>query len=326
MANVTRKTVFGTEAGDTLAGTDAADTIYGFDGNDTITGAGGDDHLFGGVGDDTLYGDDPGPGTGGNDVLFGGDGDDALYGGVGRNTLFGGDGNDLMHIGVPGTLAIVTSGRADGGDGDDRIFGGPGDHVLLGGAGNDVLSDAEGNDRLFGGAGDDQLFGNVVFAAVGVAQLFGGDGNDLLSGSFATPSMYGGEGDDVLRLGAFDPNFDTAPDRPWDFDGGTGIDILDVSRRSSLESPITLSADDNVIGIERIDLGSASLALDAAGVLGASDETDTLFVQSEPGARIDAAGAWQAAGTQTVDGVAYAGWTLDGATLFVDSDVTFLIA
>jgi hypothetical protein len=88
--------------------------------------------------------------------------------------------------------------------------------------------------------------------------------------------MYGGTGDDLLRLGVREPQFlPISAGRPFEFDGGPGFDTLDISRRGVEDPAFTLSGDDNVRGMERLDMAEPPrpivLALDgrdAAGAVG----------------------------------------------------------
>lgn len=334
---------------DVIDGQGGDDLIDGLSGDDVLRGDAGDDRLNGGAGNDTL---DGGPGadtlSGGpdddriffdnGDHVFGDDGNDFLqesgsfgvagpaivHGGAGDDEIrvqsdivHAGDGNDLVRLSEPGFGGL---GTVYGDGGDDTINGGETAEQLFGGDGNDTIRGAEGNDVIDGGAGNDNLSGNTASAAVGIARLFGGEGNDFLSGGFSSPSMYGGEGDDTLSLGRFEPSFSTAPGIPFEFDGGPGFDTLDLG----VSPGLVLSGSDNVTGIERIDVtGPRALTVDQAGVLGASDETDTLIVDGGQGGRVTALGAWESAGTQDLGGVTYDVHVLGTATLLVNPDLLF---
>lgn len=334
--------LYGRAGDDTLDGGFDDDLLYGGPGDDRLDGGSENDRLFGGMGDDNLdggRGDDALRGGSGNDILngggfsptndhdlvIGGPGDDHIISNSPNQNSYGGDGNDLIDSSV-GTVGSI--GTAYGGAGNDTILGAEGPERLFGGSGDDFIRGYEGNDDIFGGPGNDHLTGNTASATVGVAQLHGGPGDDILSGGFTTPSMYGGAGDDLLQLGRFDPQFFTAPDRPYDFSGGPGFDTLDMSRRAPNEPPITLSADDNVSGIERIDMAEsgATLALDRAGVLGASNTTDTLIIDGGENGTVVATGAWFAAGEETICDATYSVYLLGGAELLVDPDLNFYLA
>jgi Tol biopolymer transport system component len=316
-------TLYGGPGDDRLDGGFENDKLFGGDGNDDLDGGRGDDELHGGRGNDTLNGGSDSP-TSDHDRLFGGPDDDHIISNSGNNVSYGGDGNDLIDssLGIFGSIGTVY-----GGPGNDTILGAEGSERLFGGPGDDFIRGQEGNDDIFGGDGNDQLTGNTAFASAGLAELHGGPGDDILSGGFTTPSMYGGLGDDLLQLGRFDPQFFTAPDRPYDFSGGPGFDTLDISVRSPELPPITLSADDNVSGIERIDMTTpaptVTLALDEAGVLGASNETDTLIIDGDRNGTILASGAWAAAGEEAIGDTTYEVFLLGGAKLLVDPDLNF---
>lgn len=347
--------IVGTRKSDHLVGTDQNDLIRarggddaadGIDGLDIVFGGRGNDQLtgeivFGGRGDDTMSfggegsslvadhwffggpGNDQVEGSAGDDFISGGPGDDVLHGNTGNNTLFGGSGNDVLHLPAsPGGIAAVGGGTAFGGDGDDTIRGGPGADLIFGGNGDDLILPGEGNDFAFGEEGDDTL-GWGALDPVGGGTLYGGPGDDVLFGRQVSPAMFGADGDDLLQVGQFEPQVSQGSDFELVYDGGLGHDTLDLRGIDH-----TLSAEDNISGIERILFG-ATLHLDAAGVLGASDETDTLIVDSggllmTP--RIVASGAWQLTGSQDVEGSPFDQWELDGATLLVRPTIEFDLA
>lgn len=341
--------IVGTNGPDDLTGTDQNDLVRGRGGDDNVDGAGGLDIVFGGPGndrltgeivfggrgDDTMVGDfgsrsvdhwffggrgnDTIEGSFGDDFIFGGSGNDQVIGNDGFNTIFGGDGNDDLQLSVPGRGA-PGGGTAYGGAGDDVIRGGAAADLIFGGTGNDTIFPGEGNDFAFGEEGDDTL-GWGALDPVGAGTLDGGPGNDTLFGTQVSPAMFGGDGDDLLRAGRFEPQ-SAAPDFKLVFDGGPGNDTLDVR----IPGGLILSADDIVSGIERILLSGGTLTLDVAGVLGASDETDTLIVDDggpSGTGRIVATGAWQLTGSQDIDGVTFNQWQLDEATLLVRPTIDF---
>jgi Ca2+-binding RTX toxin-like protein len=318
--------IFGRGGDDTIQGGDGNDIVFGGPGNDTLRGGNGDDQLFGGAGNDTITDQ----GQGGNDLISGGAGDDVLIGGLrpggGTLTFFGGDGNDQIFVGEPEVRNAGSSpALAYGGNGDDTILGENQSETFFGGDGNDRIDGFEGNDLIFGGRGDDTLSAGTADTALGQSTLYGGDGNDRLSGGFTTPAMHGGAGDDVLSLGHFDPvPLPGAPltDFTLVFDGGPGFDTLEIGRADGL----TLSGDDHVEGIERIAINRGqTLTLDPDGVLGASNETDTLIVDQTGTAQghVVAHGPWQLAGTHDIDGIAFNEWHSGAATLLVNPTIDF---
>jgi Ca2+-binding RTX toxin-like protein len=335
-------TIDGTAGNDSLTGTDSADTIRGFDGADTIRGFDGADTISAGGGDDIIEGNN------GNDHILGGDGSDEIWGGFGAEEIHGGAGDDRIFVnrnrdgsidrtsdaldrvfGGDGNDTIITPNSsaeefsfpiyAEGGLGHDTIQGGYGDDTLLGGDGNDVISGRVGNDVIDGGAGDDDLvWGDVTFGGSGRGQLIGGSGNDVLSGRLLMPSMDGGEGDDRLVLGVSNAPGGTT------LDGGVGFDTLDMGRGGGAAPDLDLTRDDmpTLAGIERILLSPRGvLTVDRDSVLSASDETDRLIVDGDAGNRVIIEGAYTSAGTETVNGQAYARYQLDGATLLVNTQI-----
>lgn len=168
--------------------------LFNLDRGGDLVGTDQLDHLVGtNLADriDARDGNDLIDARGGDDIIFGGDGDDQIVAGAGHDLVYGGLGND----------------RIFGGAGNDVLAGGDGDDWIFGGDGNDTILGERGNDRLFGGAGDDFISG--------------GDGDDLLSDGEGADKLVGDGGDDIVVAAA---------DRTADiFDGGEGIDTLDLS-------------------------------------------------------------------------------------------------
>jgi hypothetical protein len=199
--------------------------------------------------------------------------------------------------------------------------------VLNGGSGDDVIVGYEGNDRISGGSGNDDLTWGNALAPVGVGTLDGGGGNDILRGGFLTPNMYGGAGDDSLYLGRFNPG--PAGGAPPVIDGGSGFDTLFVFQRPAFD--LTGLDGRNLSGIEKIDATGGSpvgteITLDAASVLRASAETESLFIAGDVTDRVTAHGAWVNTSTQEVDGVTYHAWALSGAAVLIDTDISVVFA
>lgn len=232
-------TVFGGAGDDSLIGNVGNDSAFGDAGNDTLSGGDGDDTLSGGAGTDLLQGGtgaDSLTGSDGNDTLDGGadndlldgglhadlllgnSGDDRMFGGDGNDTGAGGNGNDTLDGGAGNDwlLGDANNDSLTGGDGNDRLEGGTHNDNLSGGNDNDTLLGGTGSDTLTGDAGSD-----LVHGGDDADLLFGGDGDDTLHGGTGADSVLGGAGNDVIVV--------TSDDSVDVFDGGTGIDTLDLS-------------------------------------------------------------------------------------------------
>ena len=88
--------------------------------------------------------------------------------------------------------------------------------ILQGEAGDDTITGGRGPDDLYGGAGNDSLTGGA-----GLDRLYGGDGNDTL-------------------IDAWDGAF---------FDGGRGIDLLDLSAETA---SIAVAMGNNILLTEHV--------------------------------------------------------------------------
>jgi Ca2+-binding RTX toxin-like protein len=242
-------TITGTSSADIIDGThtpngqpfvtEENDTIHGNSGNDIIHGLGGDDIITGDAGNDTLYGD------AGNDILTGGAGNDHLYGGDGNDTFIvsgtndkgdvfdGGNGIDTIQVSGTGPLTLLSFNAASS---SIEIWQGNGQAILVGtnaanvldfsglqsmtgvsyidgGGGNDTIIGSNGNDDIRGGNGNDLLVG--------------GQGNDVLTGGAGNDQLFGGDGNDTFIVSGSNDKSDV-------FDGGSGIDTLQVSGTGSL--------------------------------------------------------------------------------------------
>ena len=179
-----------------------------------------------------------------------------------------GDGADRGSFGFSIPTSVAFS--FDGGPGNDQLSGprnGAGSATLAGGDGDDTLTSEDTADTLEGGAGNDKLNGGA-----GADVLRGGAGDDVLRGDL-TVAAYA----DVL-------------------DGGPGSDTLDDYRDSdaATAAPVAITLDglandgrpgerDNVIGIERFDLGAARTF--------AGDNADNVFTAPEKGTAVHLSGA-----------------------------------
>jgi Ca2+-binding RTX toxin-like protein len=188
-------------------------------------------------------------GAAGDDNLVGTDGADDIDGGAGNDNIDGRDGNDI----------ITTS------SGDDQVIGGSGNDIIRAGDGNDRVLGGDGNDTIFGGSGNDQIFGgsgnDLLFGEAGADTVEGGEGNDTLSDGAGKDTVRGGGGNDHIVV-AIDTENDT-------YDGGSGIDTLDISSTSQslevdLQSQEASGADigtNSIIGVERVIAGSGDDSL-----------------------------------------------------------------
>ena len=109
--------------------------------------------------------------------------------------------------------------------GDDTIDGGSGKDDIDGGGGEDDVDGGTAVDTVAGGSGDDSVEGGD-----NNDDLDGGDGDDRLDGGDGADNVNGGNGDDLL-----DGGLDTDDDVLL---GGSGIDLVDYSRRSA---PVTIN-------------------------------------------------------------------------------------
>lgn len=215
---LTKTTMNGTGAGDTLAGSQFADHIYGDTGNDTIDGNDGDDLLVGDDGVDTLRGDagsDTYEWTTGDDGDTINDDDDSLIDTDVLNlTNVASTGAVLTRVGndlkvTIGSDVLTVTNRfhsVENGYGIEAIsfsdgvtwnlqdilaktfsIGTGSGETLSGSAYNDNIDGKGGNDTLNGNNGDDLLVGGT-----GVDTMNGGIGNDLYRWTT-------GEGNDILN-------------------------------------------------------------------------------------------------------------------------------
>jgi Ca2+-binding RTX toxin-like protein len=169
-------------------------------------------------------------GEAGDDRLEGGESADTFDEGAAANGgdyMLGGGGIDLVLYSAR-TNAITVSIEGSVGDGES----GERDNVdfdvedVVAGIGNDTLSGSTGDNVLDGGAGDDRLFGN--------------SGDDLLLGRLGADTLSGDLGSDTIDQGS-DPDGGDA------ISGGSGIDVVDYSRRSArVLVSLNSTADDGV--------------------------------------------------------------------------------
>ncbi|MCB9994306.1 MAG: hypothetical protein H6873_11700 [Hyphomicrobiaceae bacterium] len=192
---------------------------YGYDGGYAAVGivnyAGGTTNLENlGIKNARLRGGDAGDGTERN-----GDGGDTFSG--------------VLNLGgtVAGNLAVNVASNIPGDPGaGDGTAGSAGATFTNQGAGgvqvhpNSAIGTQNADtpsigyaDVFFGFGGNDRLI-----ASSGLAYLYGGGGNDFLQADGIDVRMFGGTGDDVIKNTVLNSNAV--------MDGGTGIDLLDVSQ------------------------------------------------------------------------------------------------
>lgn len=166
--------------------------------------------------------------------------------GAGGVVVETGGGRDVVGSYMSSSVAPLPDGalRVALGDGDDTFHGNVMAELVDGGAGNDTLSGRGGDDTLDGGAGDDTLTGEE-----GRDMLRGGEGADTLTGDRSSDkgvfadTLDGGAGVDLLKDYVADGGEGSAPPISVSFDG-----VANDGRAGE---------GDNVLGIERVDAGSA---------------------------------------------------------------------
>ena len=203
------------------------DVIFGNAGDDMIVGGSGDDELHGDEGNDTLYGGS------GDDILRGGAGDDLLYGGTGVDLFDGGEGNDTIRLdfsstqSAPGAIVDLNNQTLNWKSvfpqetliSIENVTGTSNDDTLIGNEEANILQGLTGNDVIYGNGGDDTLYAN----GTGTNMVYGGTGDDFMwSQGTGDDTLHGNEGDDTFR-GYRGNNT---------YDGGEGIDLLDLSNTS----------------------------------------------------------------------------------------------
>ena len=243
----------------------------------TINGTAGNDTLIGTVGDDLIFG------LGGNDTIDGGDGADVIDPGSGVDMVFGGAGDDTLRVSsVSVGSPAQPSTTYDGGFGFDTFdlsavslspqigwsynasaltisvanYTLRNVENLIGSSGRDIFAfgSNSGVVSINGGAGDDEV---TVTVGSGSQSIDGGDGNDLITlfGGTGNVTFLGGSGDDVIRIQVRAMTGAT-------FEGGAGIDTLDVGYTSTIVdleagSANGLEASNLVVrGFENVTIGS----------------------------------------------------------------------
>lgn len=232
---------FGSTIADRLTGNTANNHFLGNAGNDNIWGVSGINTLDGGANNDLTYG-----GTG-VDSIYGGSENDTIYSGTGVDLINGDGGNDVIYMNNDELNNNLQLGVNYANHWDPvNIYGGAGHDTLdlnqisTGSKVNftsNFLTDIE---VFIGTEGDDYLDGNnngdTFYAASGNDSLYGDGGNDMLYGGTGFDSFWGGDGNDVI-VETDDGNFYSATYGTYlvtgSMFGGTGVDTLDLSGRSS---------------------------------------------------------------------------------------------
>ena len=245
--------------GDYLTGDDNANSLIGGGGDDVIVGGGGSDWLLSGWDTaDTLYSRDPAgyPGPGGNyNEVYGGDGNDAIHAFGTHDEVFGDDNNDTIYV-DDGANAEV-----DGGDDFDTLyyygFGASADGLLLGAGGSVTgIEEIRFHGGTYSDVGDldidlDASMGTSLDG--GELTVIGAEGDDSLDGSRVDEdvilNLEGGDGDDRFEGATIDDLTDGDT-----FDGGEGIDTLDLDDYVLGVAPVLLGDNGTVTGVEVINL------------------------------------------------------------------------
>lgn len=333
--------LYGDGDGNTLTGGAGADTLYGGAGNDVLRGGAGNDDMDGGDGVDTadfsdattgvtvtglatasglgvdqLTGFENVRGSTKNDTLQGNADNNELNGDAGNDTLTGGAGNDIL-------LGEAGADTLSGGDGGDALYGGAGnDRYLLdemdaawelaGGGTDTIVADFSctllaqfENLELSGGAAVDGTGNGSANAITGNA------GANVLDGKGGNDRLLGGAGNDTLVYDAADTTL---------IAGGSDFDTLAVGAGLTLD--LVARPDATLTGIERVELGDGAGFVLGAGDILALGIADNLLLVSGTAAGVTVTGYWNVGGQSSVGGIDYLQYTLDGATLMVQTDMT----
>ena len=212
--------------------------------------------------------------------------------------------------------------------GADRMVGGSGnDTYVVDSLADRVEEDSAGGNDTVQSAVSYALKANVENLTLTGAGNIDGTGNGLtnmLTGNSGNNVLDGGTGDDSIDGGAGNDTiiYDAADAR---VDGGAGTDTL-LLTGSLVALDLTLIPDAVLVNLEQIDItgsGNNALIVTASDVVAFSSTSDTLLVKGDAGDAVTATDDWLAAGTTTISSVLYNVYTSGGATLQVQSGVTF---
>lgn len=174
---------------------------------------------------------------------------------------------------------------------------------------NDVINAQGGNDRLAGLSGNDVLRGGL-----GNDRLDGNYGNDVLTGDGGSDVLIGGGGNDIFSFDVADAVVRA----------GSGSDTLRIDG-SSVNLNLT-TTNTQITGIEVIDLtgtGNNSLTFNRQDITNLSPTTNQLIISGNKGDKVTSTGlGWVSRDNTTLDNTRYDRYTLDGATLLVETDIT----
>lgn len=343
----------GNELNNTLTGNAGNNELSGGFGNDTLVGNAGNDILDGGAGADTMQG-----GVG-NDAYY----VDSALDVVIEAAAAGADevrssadyvlGANVEHLVLTGTDDIDGTGNALA----NRITGNSGNNILDGKAGADEMLGGMGDDHYFVDNTGDRIVetdfshgmdtvhsvinfilgtlmenlilegnsaisgtGNVldnVIVGNGAANRIGGfDGDDLIDGGGGADSLSGDFGNDTF---VFDP-LDTL------IDGGLGSDTIKLTG-SGIELLVAgVTAFKSIEVFDITGSGDNNLYITAAKIATLSDD-DRIKVIGDAGDSIRSVDqGWLQGADQVENGITYHTYLMDGAGLWVDSDISMIIS
>ena len=280
--------------GDYLTGDDNANSLIGGGGDDVIVGGGGDDLLLSGSDTvDTLYGRDP-IGSGSAQAATttrctAATATTSIHAFGTHDEVFGDDNNDTIYV-DDGANAEV-----DGGDDFDTLYyygyGASADGLLLGAGGSVTgIEEIRFHGGTYSDVGDldidlDASMGTSLDG--GELTVIGAEGDDSLDGSRVDEdvilNLEGGDGDDRFEGATIDDLTDGDT-----FDGGEGIDTLDLDDYCLGVAPVLLGDNGTVTGVEVINLHGPTAGvglnfIDIAIPLAASAEDGLLTVNGARG-------------------------------------------